>query len=75
METPQQIITEAKELIEMYGSNVEYLGKNQGADYYVFKFPEDSDTGFPFVYRYVNGSVETITGFKALGIIGLFVKN
>ena len=45
-----------------------------GADFYMFVFPEDSNTGFPYVYQLENDEVLEITGFPALDIIGLFVK-
>ena len=74
MKVPEQIKTAAKGLVDMFGSHFKYLGKHSGADFYMFKFPDDSLTGFPFVYQYENGEVLTITGFAALDIIDLFVK-
>lgn len=74
MKVPEQIKVAAKELIDMFGSHFEYLGKYDGADFYMFKFPDDSETGFPCVYQYENGEVLEITGFHAFDIIGLFVK-
>ncbi len=74
MTIPEQIKIAAKELIDMFGSHFEYLGKRDGADFYRFKFPDDSETGFPCVYQYENGKVLEITGFHALDIIRLFVK-
>ena len=60
--------------IDMYGPSFDYLGKYEGADFYMFVFPEDSNTGFPYVYQLENDEVLEITGFPALDIIGLFVK-
>lgn len=75
MNIPEQVKNEARQLIEQYGDSFEYLGNYEGADYYVFKFPEDSCTGFPFVFQYENGSVFTITGFEALDTINLLIKD
>lgn len=74
MKVPEQIKTAAKGLIDMFGPRFEYLGRHDGADFYLFRFPDDSETGFPCVYRYENGKVLEITGFHALDIIGLFVE-
>lgn len=52
MNIPEQVKNEARLLIEQYGDSFEYLGKFEGQDAYVFKFPEDSDTGYPFIYLY-----------------------
>lgn len=75
MNIPEAVKNEARGLIEQYGDSFEYLGEYEGADYYVFKFPEDSCTGFPFVFQYADGLVFTITGFEALDTIDLFVKD
>ena len=74
MKVPEQIKAAAKELIDMFGSNFEYLGNRNGAEFYMFKFPDDAETGFPYVYQFENGEVLTITGFAALDAIDLFVK-
>ena len=75
MNVPEQVKNEARGLIEQYGDSFEYLGNYEGSDVYVFKFPEDADTGFPFVYWYKDGSVFVEMGFKALDTINLFVKD
>ena len=67
---PQIVKDAAKDLIEIYGDKFDYLGKYEGADAYVFSFPEDSCTGFPFVYLVKDDKVEEISGFLALDIIG-----
>lgn len=60
----------------MYGQRVEYLGQMpDGRAAYYYHFPEDTDTGFPFVYLFANGHVDEITGFEALRIVGSFVKD
>ena len=74
MKIPAEVKEAAKELIAMYGSHFKYLGKSDGADYYMFKFPDDEESGFPFVFRYKDGEVLTIQGFAALDTIRLFIK-
>lgn len=75
MNIPEQVKNEARWLIEQYGDSFAYLGNLDGADYYVYQFPEDAVTGFPFVYQYYEGKVFTITGFDALDTINLFIKD
>ena len=72
---PQIVKNAAKDLIDMYGDKFEDLGKYEGSDAYAFHFPDDVDTGFPFVFIYKNGKISEITGFEALDIITLFVKD
>ena len=74
MDVPVKVQEVAKGLIDMYGPSFDYLGKYEGSDFYMFVFPEDSNTGFPYVYQLENDEVLEITGFPALDIIGLFVK-
>ena len=74
MDIPKKIQEAAKGLIDMFGLSFDYLGKYEGADFYMFVFPDDTDTGFPVVYQYENGHALEITGFPALDIINLFVK-
>lgn len=71
---PQQVIDEAQKLIDRYGSNLVFLGNSNGLEYYVFRFPKDSITGFPFVYVYHPQlkKVTEMTGFDALDILGKF---
>lgn len=73
-EIPQAVIKEAQGLIERYGQHIDYLGEYKEADYYVFHFPDETITGFPFVYVYYRQKEEAIeiTGFDALDIIGKF---
>ena len=59
----------------MYGDSFDYLGEYEGAETYLYRFPDDIDTGFPFVYLLKDGKVEEISGFLAFDIIGSFVKN
>ena len=74
MNIPAKVKEAAQELIAMYGSHLKHLGKSDGADLYMFKFPDDEDTGFPGVYQFENNEVLTLTGFAALNIARLFVK-
>ena len=66
---PQIVKDAAKDLIEIYGDKFDYLGKFEGAEAYAFSFPEDSCTGFPFVYLVKDDKVEEISGCLALDII------
>lgn len=74
MNIPAKVKEAAKGLIAMYGSRFKHLGKSDGADFYMFNFPDDEESGFPFVYQYKDGEVLTIEGFAALDTIRLFVK-
>ncbi|WP_304523016.1 hypothetical protein [Bacteroides acidifaciens] len=72
---PTAIQNAAKGLTDMYGQNFAYLGQYQGRAAWRYCFPEDTDTGYPFVYLYADGHVDEITGREALRIISLFVKD
>lgn len=74
-QAPQVVLDAAKLLVDMYGANFDYLGIFDGADAYVYKFPEDSSTGYPFVYLLKDGKVTEITGAISLHIIELSLKN
>ncbi len=65
----------AKGLTDMYGSNFAYLGQYDGRAVWQYCFPEDTDTGYPFVYLYGDGQVEEVTGRQALRLISRFVKD
>ena len=74
MNIPASIIKAARELVEQYGSTFDHLGEYKGCQAYVFCFPEDSETGFPFVYLLApDGHVTEVTGFDALDIINALV--
>ena len=68
---PEAVKKEAKDLIDCYGESIEYLGKYQEEETYKFVFPENLETGFPFIYLYDKATDQamTITGFKALDIL------
>lgn len=72
---PQIVKNAAKDLVELYGDNFDYLGKYEGADAYVYQFPDGVCTGFPFVYLVKDGKVEVITEFRALDILDYFTSN
>ena len=75
VKVPQIVKNAAKDLIEIYGDKFEYLGKYEGVDAFAFSFPEDSCTGFPFIYLVKNGKVDVITDSPALFIIDLLVED
>lgn len=75
MKVPEQIKNAAKSLIDLYGDAFDYLGKYKGKDAFLFRFPEDSNTGFPFIYLIKSEKVTEITGFEALDILNSLVEN
>lgn len=72
---PQTVKDAARDLIKMYGDAIDYLGKYEGADAYMYHFPDDSCTGYPFVYLVKEGKVDIVTESLALYIVGVFVEN
>lgn len=68
---PEVVVEEAKDLIGLYGNNLEYFGEYEGYNVFGFVFPEGKETGFPFIYILdsENNSVLEVTGFRALDII------
>ena len=72
MNIPEQVKNEARALIEQYGDTFEYLGIYEGQEAYVFKFPEDSCTGYPFVYLYDG---KEATGPLSLDVIDSCIEN
>ena len=75
MKVPEQIKSAAKSLIDVYGNAFDYLGKYKGKDAFVFRFPDDANTGFPYIYLFKDDKVTEITGFEALDILDLLVEN
>ena len=74
MNIPESIIKAARELVEQYGSTFDHLGEYKGCQAYAFSFPNDSCTGFPFVYLLApDGKVTEVTGFDALDIVNALV--
>lgn len=76
-EIPTAVQREAQHLINRYGHNIVPLGEFKGNEYYIYKFPEETITGFPFVYAYKSETDEVmeITGSMALDIIAEFTYN
>ncbi len=71
MDIPQIVTEKAKELIELYGPQLAYIGNYENQQVYMFQFPENTETGFPFVYLYdktSDGATE-VTGIDALEVI------
>ncbi len=72
---PQIVKDAARDLIKMYGDNINYLGKYEGADAYMYHFPDDSCTGYPFVFLVKDDKVDVVTDTPALYITELFVED
>ena len=71
---PTQVKKAAAELIEVYGDSIDYIGIYKGKQVYLYRFPEDIETGFPFYYLYDGKSVDVVTGFEALDLAQYFSK-
>lgn len=76
-EIPVKVQREAQHLINRYGQNLDYIGNFNEYEYYIYKFPEETITGFPFVYAYNSETEEVmeISGSRALDIIGELTNN
>lgn len=72
---PIQVKKAAAELIEAYGDSIVYIGEYSGCEAYLFQFPKDSSTGFPFVYLLGDNQVTEVSGNIALDIINLLIKD
>lgn len=68
---PISVIKKAKCLIDLYGVNLENIGRYKGLDVYEFIFPENTETGYPFLFVFDKQSniVSETTGFEAFEII------
>lgn len=75
MEVPAQIKAAAQVLINIYGDAFDYLGKYEGADAYLYRFPDNASTGLPYIYLFKNGITTEITGFEALDLLNVLVGN
>lgn len=75
MKVPKQIIS-ASGLPENEAKHIKHIGKYKGRDAFHYAEP-DAETGFPFIYLWdeQNGCVDEITGFDALEITCLLVKD
>lgn len=73
---PSTVRRAAKTLIDLYGENIVFIGHKEAIDIFRFQFPEDTRTGYPFVFLYDKrkDSVNKITGFEALNIIAEWVN-
>ena len=68
---PKSVICEAQHLIEDYGCNFRHLGKHDSNEVFQFVFPENTETGYPFIYLY-NESTKVamqLSGEDALEVI------
>lgn len=73
---PQKVKESASFLIKTYGDHLKYIGKYQKSDVYQYVFPENTVTGYPFVFLYnPTGDVQKITGYESFEIIELSRKN
>lgn len=72
---PTAVIQKAKGLINLYGVNLDFIGLYKGMDVYAFQFPENTETGYPFLYLYDRQSKNTtdVTGFEALYILDMLL--
>ena len=69
MNIPEQVKNEARWLIEQYGDSFDYLGNHEGADYFLYKFPDDVTPGIPFAFRHADGKAITFSDFDAIDFI------
>ena len=67
----------AREMPELSLIDEDYGQLEMGAneDHYPVTFPEDSCTGYPFVYLYDGNTATEISGPLSLDIIGSFVED
>ena len=72
---PAQVKKAAAELIEIYGESIDYIGIYKGKQVYLYRFPEDVETGFPFYFLYDGKSVDVVSGFEALDLGSILLKD
>lgn len=73
MKIPDAVIQAASDFVEMYGPAFEFLGKIGELEVYLFKFPNEQETGMPFVYLHKEGKpVKVLTDQDAAEIISSF---
>ena len=72
---PAQVKKAAAELIEIYGDSIEYIGIYKGKQVYLYRFPKDVETGFPFYFLYDGRSVDVVSGFEALDLGSIFLHD
>lgn len=61
---PQIVKDAARDLIKMYGDAIDYLGKYEGADAYMYHFPDDY--GLSVFYLVKDSKVDIVTESPAL---------
>ncbi len=68
---PNAVLEAAKNLIERFGENIKKIGTYENKEVYMYQFPKNSTTGFPFIYLYNMefDQAMSITGFRALDIL------
>jgi len=57
----------------LYGGEIVRLGERDGAEYYLYQFPEGAITGFPQVVSYKNKAATPIEGMAAVKIVSSFL--
>ena len=67
---PESLVVEGSQNVE-----ARKIGIYEGQEAYVFKFPEDSCTGYPFVYLYDGKDATEITGPLSLDVIDSCIEN
>ena len=72
---PAQVKKAAAQLIESYGDSIEFIGIYKGKQVYLYRFPEDVETGFPFYFLYDGNSVDVVSGFEALDLGSIFLHD
>lgn len=73
MEEKENIPKEVVKAFELLsGGEIRHLGIKDGVDYYLYKFPDEWETGFPQVVKYHSGKIEDINDFDAIKAIALF---
>lgn len=75
MEIPEPVTEAANELIESFGGSILYLGPYEGADVYLYQFPEAAVVGFPILFLWKDGTVREVQGFDSLSIIEQLVED
>lgn len=75
MEIPVKVKQAAHYLVEMYGDHIEHLGNYRGAEAFYYRFSDNVDAGFPFVYLLKDDKITEITGFDALHLLRHFFKD
>lgn len=71
MKIPEKIRYQASDLIELFGENIEYLGRYKGQQVFLFILPADQENGFPVVYLYdpKADKIDMPNGMDALNLL------